>query len=203
MNIDQIRFEQLEIHPEILSRINVDAMEWLFTNNLTQDALVDQLDLKPIPVILKKRCRKNAVYQVIGSLNEYLALIKIANYRSDLIVPIHVLDSFNLRQSLNSIAYDIWGKKGGSAANTVSASLFLEQGKVRRKESLPVMLSEHITSKTDSNAGRIRCATGFDNRGRATKKVVSLLPDNVRDFVASLLNVSLKTANDGADDGEI
>jgi len=203
MTVKKVKFEQLAVHPEIISTINVDAMIWLFENGLVGDVLIDHLDLKPIPVVLKKGSRKKTVYQVIGSVNEYLALIEVMNFRPEIGVPVHILESFSLKKSLNSCAYDTWGRKSGRAANAVSAALFLQQGNVRAQSQLPVMHSEHITTGTDSKAGRIKRITGFDNRGNTTKKSLSRLPDNVRNFVFSLLGMNFTTANDGTDDDKL
>ena len=124
MVTEHVKFEQLEIHPEIIGAVNLEPLEWLFDNKLSPDLLLDHINLNPIPVIQKKGGRINQRYLVIGSIIEYLWLSKIPYFLSTPGIPISINESFQLHRSLNSIGFDTWAKKSGPGSNAVSAALF-------------------------------------------------------------------------------
>jgi len=195
-----VHLHQLELHPGIIGAVNLEAFEWLFTNQLSPDVLLDHIELSPIPVIHKKGGRNNQRYLVIGSIIEYLWLSELTLSRSVPDIPIIVKESFDLRKSLGSIAFGTWAKRSGPGPNAVSAALFKDQERLRMESRLPTMTSDYLSSVGGGNISRLKLFTGFDNRALERSKAFTGMTCSMQKYVALMLELDVEVHEEESED---
>ena len=191
ISIDKIRFEQLELHPEILDTVNVEAMEWLFSNQLSPEILFAHIELNPIPVVRNKKARVNVRYYVTGSIIEFLWLLKLSPFCSLPNIQISVRESFDIKQSLGSIAFDTWARRSGPGPNAISAALFMGLECFRKENRFPSMAYDHLVSSVEGKSSRLKHFTGFDSRALMRSGELSEMPNPLQQYVITQLGLKV------------
>jgi len=200
MSKGSVNISQLKLHPEILDKINIEAFRYLCINDLSDDLILDHIDLNAIPVIKKPGQRVNEIYLVIGSIAEYLWLLEQACFQPDRQVSVDVKESFDLKKSLNSISYRAWGRRNDPGANAVSAALFTHQENCRKDNHLPTMTNDYLSSVDGGRASRLKRFTGFDNRALVRSNELSEMPTSLQQYIVSQLALKVDLKADDSDE---
>jgi len=106
-------------------------------------------------------------------------------------VVVDVKESFDLKKSLNSISYQIWGRKNDPGTNAVSAALFKSQEHFRKEHRFPSITNGYLLECGKGEISRIKHFTGFDNRALVRSGKLSNMPIPIQKYVVSQLEIKV------------